>query len=87
MLTRKFGANPRDVAIILDQVVWPYCSVAPPRDTYLKALELIDRLSLSFYDALIVAAAMEAKCDTLYTEDLQAGQKIEGLTIVNPFAN
>ena len=38
------------------------------------------------YDALIVAAALEADCATLYTEDLQSGQAIDGrLTIRNPF--
>jgi len=41
----------------------------------------------NFYDALIVASALAAGCDTLLTEDLQAGRKIEGLTIVNPFAS
>ena len=37
------------------------------------------------YDALIVAAALEAGCTRLYSEDLQHGQQIEGLTIENPF--
>ena len=40
---------------------------------------------LSFYDALIIAAALEAGCDTLFTEDMQHGRKFGGLTIVNPF--
>ena len=38
------------------------------------------------YDALIVAAAIEAGCDTLFSEDLQDGRRIGGLRIVNPFA-
>lgn len=41
---------------------------------------------LSFYDALIVAAATEAGCDTLWSEDLQHGRVISGLTIRNPFS-
>jgi len=42
---------------------------------------------LSFYDALIVAAALETQCQFLYSEDLQAGQEIEGkLKIINPFS-
>ena len=40
----------------------------------------------SFYDALIVASALDAGCETLLTEDLQAGRRVNGLTIVNPFA-
>jgi predicted nucleic acid-binding protein len=49
------------------------------------ARELAADHGLSFYDALIVAAAMEAKCTVLLTEDMQAGRRFEDLTIVNPF--
>jgi predicted nucleic acid-binding protein len=41
--------------------------------------------SFAFYDALIVAAAIEAGCDTLFSEDMQHGRVIGGLTIRNPF--
>jgi predicted nucleic acid-binding protein len=43
------------------------------------------RWRFGFYDSLIVAGALAAGCTTLLTEDLQPGQKIEGLTIVDPF--
>jgi len=43
------------------------------------------RYRFSFYDSLIVAAALDAGCKTLYSEDLQQGQRIDGLTIQNPF--
>jgi predicted nucleic acid-binding protein len=42
---------------------------------------------LSFYDALIVAAAILANCSTLYSEDMQHAQRIESVTIRNPFAD
>ena len=51
-----------------------------------EALHLTGRYRLSWYDALIVAAAMEAGCHTLYSEDLQDGQKFGELRIENPFA-
>jgi len=54
--------------------------------TILEAVALHRRFSLSFWDALIVRSALEAGADTLYTEDLQEGQVIEGLPIVNPFS-
>jgi predicted nucleic acid-binding protein len=44
-----------------------------------------DRYQLSFWDALIVAAARSSGCRFLLTEDLQAGQDLEGITVVNPF--
>nr|VFK40565.1 MAG: PIN domain-containing protein [Candidatus Kentron sp. SD]VFK46080.1 MAG: PIN domain-containing protein [Candidatus Kentron sp. SD] len=50
-----------------------------------RALELFGRHKLSFYDSLIIAAALDAGCRTLYTEDLQHGQRIEKLTIEDPF--
>jgi predicted nucleic acid-binding protein len=43
------------------------------------------RYKLSFWDALIVAAAKQALCGYLLTEDLQAGQDIDGVMVVNPF--
>jgi len=53
--------------------------------THDRALTLARDQRLPFYDALIVAAALEAGCDTLFTEDMQHGRVIDGLTIRNPF--
>ena len=44
-----------------------------------------DRYQLSYWDALIVAAAKISSCGYLLTEDLQAGQKLDGIEVVNPF--
>lgn len=55
-------------------------------ETHCAAITLARLHGFSFFDALIVAAAVEAGCETLLTEDLQAGRKIDQLTIVNPFA-
>ena len=46
---------------------------------------MADRYQLSVYDAMIVASAHQAGCKSLYTEDLQDGMAILGLTIRNPF--
>jgi predicted nucleic acid-binding protein len=53
--------------------------------THASAVLLARDESLSFFDALIVAAAIEAGCDTLYSEDMQHGRTIGDLAIVNPF--
>ena len=50
------------------------------------AVALARSHGFNFHDALIVASALDAHCDTLLTEDLQAGRRLDGLTIVNPFA-
>lgn len=44
-----------------------------------------DRYQLSFWDSLIVAAAKTLDCGYLLTEDLQAGQSLDGILVVNPF--
>jgi predicted nucleic acid-binding protein len=61
-------------------------AVHSSQSLYIHALNLTRRHSLSWYDSLIVAAALEANCRTLYTEDLQHGQKFSDLRVVNPFA-
>jgi len=54
--------------------------------THEKALGIAQQHGYGIYDALIAAAALEAKCSTLYSEDLQEGEVIEKqLTIRNPF--
>jgi predicted nucleic acid-binding protein len=54
-------------------------------DLHAAARALAEDHGLSFYDALIVAAALEAGCDTLFSEDLQHGRRIGRLAILNPF--
>lgn len=55
-------------------------------ETHSTALALAQRYSFSFYDALIAASALKARCGILHSEDIQDGLVIEGhLRIVNPF--
>lgn len=50
------------------------------------SLSIKDKYHFSFWDSMIIAAAIESDCNILYSEDLQDGQIIEGvLTVVNPF--
>lgn len=56
-------------------------------DFVLDALRLSQRFRLSVWDALIVQAALAASCTTLFSEDLQAGQRFGELEVVNPFAD
>jgi predicted nucleic acid-binding protein len=55
-------------------------------EVHRSACDIARRYKLSFYDALIVSAALLDKCDVLYSEDMQHGLIIDGrLTITNPF--
>lgn len=70
----------------LDNVLAPLLHVHASVDLYHRALDIQGRYGYHFYDSLIVAAALLAGCRTLYSEDLQHGQRIETLVINNPFA-
>ncbi len=49
------------------------------------AVELTGRFRVNYYDALVLAAARLANCETLYSEDLNAGQDYDGVRVENPF--
>ena len=53
--------------------------------THEFAVSLARRDGFDIYDALILAAAIEAGCETLYSEDFQHGRRFGDLTVVNPF--
>ena len=53
--------------------------------THEAALDIAVRYGYHIHDALILAAALAADCDVLYSEDMQNGQKIGPLTTRNPF--
>lgn len=55
------------------------------RETHDLARSIARKHKLSFYDALMLAAASAAGAKTLYSEDMQNGFKLGGVTIVNPF--
>lgn len=64
------------------------CRIVPVDEaTHQLGIEIAIRHRLAIYDSMIVAAALLAGCDTLYSEDMHAGLVIENrLRIVNPFA-
>jgi predicted nucleic acid-binding protein len=54
-------------------------------ETHDSALRIVTQYGYHMYDSLVIAAALKASCSTLYSEDMQDGQVIDGLTIRNPF--
>ena len=84
---RKFE-NPfkyDDLQLYLKKILFPICEVFPSEKLYSDAIEIMERWKYSFFDSLIIASALESQSSILYSEDLQHGQKIRNLTIVNPF--
>ncbi len=86
VLTKKLGATAIQASHFLEDVLAPLWHVNPTHRLYRCGLDIMRRYRFSLYDSLIVAAALEAQCRILFSEDLQDGQVIEKLTIVNPFS-
>jgi len=85
---KKFATalNASDCKAFIDAAMQPLNRVASSTSLIHTALDLQDELRYSFYDCLMVAAALQSGADILYTEDLQHWQLVRGtLRIVNPF--
>jgi predicted nucleic acid-binding protein len=87
-VTRRLD-SPRDPALaredVASLVTWRPGSIG--LSTMDAAWSLEDRFQLSWWDALIVAAAGAAECTHLLSEDLQDGQVFDGVTVVSPFTH
>jgi predicted nucleic acid-binding protein len=85
--TRKFAAplSVADAVAYMVTVLEPLCEIFSTMSLYKETLEIVERWQYAFYDALVIASAAASDCQVLYTEDLQNGQKIGNLKIVNPF--
>jgi predicted nucleic acid-binding protein len=68
---------------VSDLMAWQ--PIALDADVIARAWKIEDRYDISFWDALIVAAAKITSCRYLLTEDLQSGQELDGVMVVNPF--
>jgi predicted nucleic acid-binding protein len=85
--TKKFSPalKAKDGLKYLNTVLAPICEIYASLDLYRKTIETAERWKYSFYDSMIITAAIQTNCSILYSEDLQHSQKIQSLTIVNPF--
>lgn len=82
---RKLAMRIAEIKIILLNVR-ALCAVKPlDLATHELGLDLAERYRYSIYDSLIIAAALQAGCSRLYSEDFRHAQKFDRLTILNPF--
>ncbi|HSO24685.1 MAG TPA: PIN domain-containing protein [Chondromyces sp.] len=85
---RRKAARPLDVAtarqLVEDYLSWKV--VVNDGAAVLRAIDLEERYSLSFWDALIIDAAHNAGATMVYSEDLGHGQRYGGIEVRNPFA-
>jgi predicted nucleic acid-binding protein len=81
----KVPVKASDAVSFFEQVLAPLWQVMPSFELYRRSVQVKERYGYGYYDSLIIAAALEAGCRRVLSEELHGGQKIEGLTIVNPF--
>ncbi len=86
VLTRRLNATPTASQRFLEDVLSPLWRLGPSPELFERALEIRARHDFGWYDARVVAFALACGCDRLLSEDLQHGQRIGRLRIVNPFA-
>jgi predicted nucleic acid-binding protein len=85
-VTRKvaFPLSPAEALRIVDEyLAWKVVENTGP--LLVAAIERVTADRMSFWDALIVEAALSSRCSVLFSEDLQAGRRFGDLLVVDPF--
>ncbi|GHV11040.1 DNA-binding protein [Spirochaetia bacterium] len=88
VLSKKFSISIVEIEKFIKTIIGLYQIVLIDNDLIIDALHIHDRYSISFYDSLMVVAALKANCQYLISEDMQDGLVVDGkLTIVNIFVH
>jgi predicted nucleic acid-binding protein len=83
--SKKF-LGPDEIVSVASQFIEAFKFIPVGASTIKSAVQIKKKSHRSFWDSLIVASALENNCSILYTEDMQAGQIIDGkLKVINPF--
>jgi len=73
----------RAIEYVQTWLAFPTASITP--STVLRAFKIQQRFRVNYWDASVVASALELGCHTLYSEDLNHGQQYDQVKVVNPF--
>ncbi len=84
-LLRKAKIDENALQSIIQSFYQKYQVIPLLENNFISASDLRVRYQFSYWDSLIVAIALQEKCSILYSEDLNHQQKINDLTILNPF--
>lgn len=86
VLTRKNLKTQEDAQIIINDLIDSYTIYCLDEQCIKRGISINIKHQFSYWDSLIIASALECGCATVYSEDLQHKQVIDGtLTILNPF--
>ncbi len=84
-LIKKFNFDNNIVKKFIKSCYGRYFVIDLMQDIIVSACDIRERYNFSYYDSLIVSAAINSKCNKLYSEDMQDRLMIEDLMIINPF--
>jgi predicted nucleic acid-binding protein len=85
-LLKKTSLSEPELQALIRSFYSHYPVIEADQEMLLRASELREKHSFAYWDSLIVAGALLAGCDCLYSEDMQDGLQVDGkLTIQNPF--
>ena len=85
VVTRKLKVSKEDAKLMVKTLseTFPVLQVTPK--IILLGIDVSVKTGFSFWDSLVLASAVECSCDVLYSEDLNSGQVVNGVKILNPF--
>jgi predicted nucleic acid-binding protein len=81
----KVPLKPADLSDYIAFRLWPECRILPSQPIFNQAMSIHGRYGFRFYDCLVLASALAGGAKTLLSEDLQHGQRIGSLEVLNPF--
>jgi len=84
-MLKKLNFSNKEIEKFISSCYMQYNIVDFSKEIFIKASIVRDKYNISYYDSLILSSAITSKCDILYSEDMQHNQRIEDLTIINPF--
>ncbi len=85
IMSRKFNIDMETIKVISNNLFEIFNVGMVSKATIDKAIDIAKSYKYAYWDSLILSSALEAKCIAIYTEDMQHGQIIEGIKIINPF--
>lgn len=85
VLSKKYQFPWKEIASVHTELISVFDVHVITSSTIANALTLAEKFHYSYYDSLILSAALEVESTILYSEDFQGGQIVEGMKIVNPF--
>ena len=83
--SRPYSLGHQEAVAIMESLLLYY--VQPlTLETFVRAMRYRERFGLSYWDCLILAAAIQSGCDAVYSEDMSTTQDYDGIRVINPFA-